>query len=204
MNQSKEILIAGIEADARQEEERVLAEAGQQAAEKRKYGDQKVDAVLADARQRADTQSAEIRRKAQSGVELEVRRRALRLRDAVVQDLLARVEEQMRTRIADPDYRKVLLNWIVEAARGLNVAAAEVNAAAGERALMDEALLREAMERLEHRVELTLSEADPLNAQGIVLTSLDGRMAFNNQVRTRIQRHRREIQGMIHETLFEN
>ena len=204
MNQSKEILIAGIEADARQEEEKILAESEQQAADKRKYGDQKIESVLADARERAEKQAEEIKRKMVSSVELEVRRRSLRLRDAVLQDLMKQVEDRMKTRIATPDYRTVFRHWIVEAARGLNVDAAEVNASAAERELIDETLLREAMEVLGHKVALTLSQTDPLGGQGVVLTSVNGRLAFNNQVRTRIQRHQREIQGLIHEALFEN
>lgn len=203
MNQSKEILIASIEADARQEEEKILAEAGQQAADKRKYGGQKIESVLAAARQRAEKQAGEIKRKVASSVELEVRRRSLRLRDTILQDLMKQVEDRMKTRIAAPDYRAVLRHWIVEAAQGLNVDAAEVNASAAERGLIDEALLREAMEVLEHKVELTLSKAEPLGGQGAVLTSTNGRLAYNNQVRTRIQRNQREIQSLIHEALFE-
>ena len=83
MNQGNEVLIAGIEADAKQEEEKILAEAGQQAADKLKYGGQKIESVLADARQRAGKQADEIKRKALSAVEMEVRRRSLRLRDTV-------------------------------------------------------------------------------------------------------------------------
>jgi len=204
MNQSKEILIAGIEADARQEEEKILAEAEQQAADKRKYGDQKIESILADTRARAEKQAEDIKRKGVSSVELEVRRRSLRLRDTILQDLIKQVEERMQTRIARPDYRTALLQWIVEAARGLSMDAAEINASAAERKLIDKNLLDEAMKMLEQKVALTLSKDDPLSGQGVVLTSVNGRLAFNNQVRTRIQRHQREIHGLIHDVLFEN
>jgi vacuolar-type H+-ATPase subunit E/Vma4 len=204
MNQSKEILIAGIEADARQEEEKILAEAEQQAADKRKYGDQKIESILADTRARAEKQAEDIKRKGVSSVELEVRRRSLRLRDTILQDLIKQVEERMQSRIARPDYRTALLQWIVEAARGLNMDAAEINASAAERKLIDKNLLDEAMKMLEQKVALTLSKDDPLSGQGVVLTSVNGRLAFNNQVRTRIQRHQREIHGLIHDVLFEN
>lgn len=203
MNQSKEILIAGIETDARQEEEKILAEAERQAADKRKYGGQKIESVLADARQRAEKQAEEIRRKVASGVELEVKRRSLRLRDSILQDLMRQVEERMQVRISDPSYRTVLRGWIAEAARGLNMDAAEVNASAAELELIDDALLREAMELLDDKVELSVSNADPLAQQGVVLTSVNGRLAFNNQVRTRIQRHQREVQSLIHDALFD-
>ena len=203
MNQSKDILIAGIEADATQEEEKILAEAEQQAADKRKYGDQKIESILADTRARAEKQAEDIKRKGVSSVELEVRRRSLRLRDTILQDLIKQVEERMQTRIARPDYRTALLQWIVEAARGLNMDAAEINASAAERKLIDKNLLDEAMKMLEQKVALTLSKDDPLSGQGVVLTSVNGRLAFNNQVRTRIQRHQRDIQNLIHEALFE-
>jgi vacuolar-type H+-ATPase subunit E/Vma4 len=203
MNEGKEFLIAGIEEDAKQEKEEILAEAERQAANKRKYGEQKIAALLADSRQRAEKQAAEIKRKMASGVAVELRRRSLRLRDALLRDLMKRVEEHMKTRIRTPGYRTVLRDWIVEAARGLNVDAAEVNASAEERDLIDQPLLHEAMEMLEQRVELTLSEAGPLPGQGVVLTSTDGRLAYNNQVRTRIQRHQQEIQDLIHGALFE-
>ena len=128
-------------------------------------------------------------------------------REMHVQDirfLIKQVEERMQTRIARPDYRTALLQWIVEAARGLNMDAAEINASAAERKLIDKNLLDEAMKMLEQKVALTLSKDDPLSGQGVVLTSVNGRLAFNNQVRTRIQRHQREIHGLIHDVLFEN
>jgi vacuolar-type H+-ATPase subunit E/Vma4 len=203
MNQSNEVLIAGIEADAKEEEERLLAEAGQQAADKRKYGAQKIEAVRADTRLRSEKQAEEIKRRMNSGVELELRRRSLRLHDAILQDLMKRVEERMKTRITTPGYREVLANWMIEAARGLNVDAAIVNSSAAERELIDDTLLREVMEKLENKVKLTLSESDPLDLQGVVLSSANGRLAYNNQVRTRIRRHRREINDLVLEALFD-
>lgn len=203
MNQSKDILMAGIEADARQEEEQLLAKAAQQAADKRKYGGQKAASILAEARERAEKQTAELLRKENSAVDLEIKRSALKLRDGVVRELMRRVEERMKTRVAEPGYRDVLRDWMVEAARGLAVDVATVNASAAEREQIDDALLQEVMERLDRRVVLTLADSAPLDQQGVVLTSADGRMAYNNQVRTRIRRHRQAVQELIHEHLFE-
>jgi vacuolar-type H+-ATPase subunit E/Vma4 len=52
------------------------------------------------------------------------------------------------------------------------------------------------------QVELTLSDAGPLKSQGVILTAADGRTAFNNQVRTRMLRNKREIQMLIYNSLF--
>jgi vacuolar-type H+-ATPase subunit E/Vma4 len=52
------------------------------------------------------------------------------------------------------------------------------------------------------QTSLTLSDARPLQSQGVVLTAADGRTAFNNQVRTRMLRKQREIRMLIYDTLF--
>ena len=52
------------------------------------------------------------------------------------------------------------------------------------------------------QVELTLSDAEPLKSQGVVLTAADGRTAFDNRARTRMLRNKREIQMLIYDSLF--
>ena len=41
-----------------------------------------------------------------------------------------------------------------------------------------------------------------LKGQGVVLTTMDGRMAFNNQIRTRMLRKQRQIQKQVYDRLF--
>lgn len=205
-NPSKAALISGIEADANQESEKLIADAEKQAAEKRKYAAKKRDSLMVDAKKRGQEQADAIKRKVISGVELEIKRRSLRIRDTVMQDIMTRVEEQLKTRIDTPEYRRYLRDWIVEAACGLDVETAQLNASSAERELIDEALLREVIEQVNQKagksINVTLSADAPLEGQGVVLTSADGRMAFNNQVRTRMLRHRHKIQMMIYEALF--
>ncbi len=203
----KDALINGIETDAAQEAQAILAEAEKQAGEKRKYGEKKVADLLAEGRQRAQEQAESIQRKVLSEVELEVKRRSLKVRDTVMQEVMKRVEAKLKVRIADADYRVTLREWVVEAARGLAVDTAQLNASAAERELLDTGLLQEIRDVVKERsgraVTLTLSEAAPLEAQGVLVTATDGRMAFNNQVKTRILRNRRKIQALIHQALFE-
>ena len=81
-------------------------------------------------------------------------------------------------------------------------AAAEVNASKPELPLIDSKLLREAESKVKElcgrTVTLSKSAGDPLSAQGVVVTSRDGRRAFNNQVRTRLLRSQTEISRLIH------
>jgi vacuolar-type H+-ATPase subunit E/Vma4 len=206
VEQGKAALISGIEADAHAEEQRLLADAQAQAAEKKKYAQQKIESILDEARSKAAEQAESIKRKAISGVELEIKRRNLQVRDSLIQDLMDRVEKRLAATIDEPDYRTVLTNWIVEAAIGLDAEAATVNASQRERPLIDTAMLEQARQAVLSKtgksVTLTLSDAPPLKGQGVVLTSHDGRMAFNNQVRTRMLRKQRQMHKLIYDGLF--
>ena len=103
-------------------------------------------------------------------------------------------------------YSAVLLDWITEAALGLGADKAQVNASSEERSLITEALLAQACQQVNTRtgktMQLTLADADPLDTQGILLTAADGRVAFNNQVKTRIMRNQRTIHQLIYEAVF--
>jgi len=199
-------LISGIEADARSEEERLVKDAETQAAEKIKYARKKADSLMDEARDKATAQGERIKQKAISEAEREIKRRALRMRDTLTQDIVTRTGEKLNAMIGDPDYRTILGNWITEAAIGLGADAAQVNASAPELPLIDESLLADVRERVNVQtgkpITLTISDAEPLEPQGVVLTTVDGRMAFNNQVETRIARKRREIQMLIYNAVF--
>ncbi|MHC4144477.1 MAG: V-type ATP synthase subunit E [Planctomycetota bacterium] len=206
VDKEKAALIAGIEADARSEEKRIVAEAETQAAEKRKYSEKKIESLLDEARKKAKEQAENAKKKIVSAAELEVKRCSMRVRDSVVQDIMDRAEKKLSTMTGDENYRSVLVSWITEAAIGLGVESALVNASQEERALINDHILSEIARRIQkqtgRQTSLTLSDARPLQSQGVVLTAADGRTAFNNQVRTRMLRKQREIRMLIYDTLF--
>ena len=202
----KAALIAGIEKDARAEQEKIIDEARVQAAEKKKYSEKKVESLLAEARAKAQEQAEAAKKKIISAAEREVKRRSMGIRDVVMQEIMDRVERKLGSMAGDENYRSALIGWLTEAAIGLDAKSARVNASAQERRIIDERMLSEVSRRVRKQtgrpVELTLSDAEPLKSQGVVLTAADGRTAFNNQVRTRMLRKKREIQMLIYSTLF--
>ena len=206
VEKEKAALISGIETDARAEEEKIIQEAGILAAEKRKYSEKKVESLLNDARKKAEEQAETAKEKIISAAEREVTRRSMRVRDAVMQDIMDRAEKKLSSMTGDENYRSVLVNWITEAAVGLGAESARINASEEERALINDQLLSEIARKIQkqtgRQTSLTLSDAKPLQSQGIVLTAADGRTAFNNQVRTRMLRKQREIRMLIYNTLF--
>lgn len=206
VEKEKAALISGIETDAQAEVEKIIAEADKKAAEKRQYAEKKIESVLNEARQKAAEQAETAKRKIISGAELEVKRRSMHVRDAVMQDILGRAEKKLDSMIGDANYISVLTGWIEEAAIGLDAESAQVNASEKERALINDQLLSEVAERIHtqtgRQVILTLSDSQPLKSQGVVLTAANGRTAFNNQVKTRMLRKQREIRTVIYNALF--
>lgn len=203
-NESK-ALISGIESDARKEADKILGEAKKRASELRMYTEKQVESILREAEKKARTQSEAIEKKVLSGVEIEVKRKFLYLKEKIFSEVLSRVKEEFKSLIQTPSYRTVLLNWIVEAAVGLGVDEGIVSTSKNEQHLIDQELLRRAEKQvsdiLGKNVKLRLSRNSGTQ-QGIVLTASDGRTAFNNQVATRLLRYQRKIRDLIYTKLF--
>lgn len=206
MEKGKEALISSIEADAQAEVEKVIQEARDRAAEKKAYTQKKAESLLQEARDKATVQADSIKRKITSSVDLEIKRRSLHVQNVIVQDIQDRVIQAMAAKVKTAKYAKTLETWIVEAAAGLGAKSAQVNASAAERKLLTKAVLDRAVAQVKKQtgdaVTLALSEAEPLALQGVILTSEDGRTAFNNQVKTRLSRNQRQIKRLIHDALF--
>ena len=199
-------LISGIESDARIEEKEIIKEAEKRAAEKRRYSEKKIEALLKDAQSEAQRQAQAIMEKMLSAVDLELKRHSMSVRSDLVQIVMNRVEDKLASMTGDENYRSVLINWIVEAFVGLGAESAQINASKKERAFIDDRLLSEVKEKIhmqtDKQAQLQLSDAESLASQGVVLTAADGRTAFNNQVKTRMLRKQREIQMLIYNAVF--
>ena len=202
----KAALIASIEKDAQSEADAILAEARKLADEQKAYGEKQAQAILKKADEKAAEQSKAAKKKILSGIDVEVKRRIMHAQDSLLKTILNRVEEKLYARIKNKQYRKTLLNWVIEAAIGLDANAAGISAPKDELAYIDKAFLSEAEKKVKsytgRPVALSLSDNPQKRMQGIILTAEDGRTAFNNQVRTRIVRNEREIRKRIYDTLF--
>ena len=203
---NKRELIKGIKKDAEDEALRIVAEARQVIADRKKAVEVQAAAILKEAENNARTQVEAIMRWNKSAIMAETRRITLKNREEIIQEVLNRAEQKLLARIADAGYSGILLNWIVEAAIGLNAEQAAVNASKKEKELITEALLKKAEKKIDEiidkKVALSLSSAAPLLAQGVVLTTKDEKIAFNNQVPTRLLRYQSEIRKIIYDQLF--
>ena len=205
-SQGQASLIASIESDVQAEEAKILQDAVEQVSQREQYTDKKIESMSNEARQKAAGQGEMIRSKAISQAELEIKRRRLRARNEIICRIMSMVEQKLGLMISNDMYREVLIGWIVEAALALNINTATISASAEERAVIDESLIDEVRARIQQSGSrsMTIRLADePASAlQGIILTTENGRMAYNNQVKTQLLRRQRDIQRLIHDTLF--
>ena len=201
-------LIAGIVQDASKEAERVLAEAKKAAAERIKAAQDQGRAVIQQAESKVEEQAARIRTQSASSMRMERRRISLKLREQAVQEALTRVRQRLVDMIGSPEYRDVLLAWIVEGAIGLGAAETTVNAPTRELKQIDKKMLQAAESKVKEltgkKVTLTVASGDPLVPQGVVVKAAGGRVEFNNQVATRLQRLQSEIRKQIQDVLWKN
>jgi vacuolar-type H+-ATPase subunit E/Vma4 len=199
-------LIEGIAQDAQAEARRLVEEAEKAAAERRAASARQAGEILEEARRKAGEQAAALKRQAASTAKMETKRIALRVREQAARQVLEQARAKLEAMVGSPEYREVLLGWIVEAAIGLGQPEAAVNASAAELPLLDQGLLAEAERRVQalggRAVRLSRLEGGPLAGQGVVLVGRGGRLTYNNQVSTRLLRRQTEIRKMIYDGLW--
>jgi V/A-type H+-transporting ATPase subunit E len=201
-------LIAGLAQDAAKEAERILSEAKKAAEERIKAVQDQAAAMVQQAESKAEEQAERTRSQTASSLRMERRRISLRLREQAVQEVFSRVRQRLTEMVGSPQYREVLLSWIVEGAIGLGAVEAAVNASAAELKQIDKSMLQAAEVKVKEltgkKVILAVATGDPLIAQGVVVKAADGRVEFNNQVATRLQRLKSEIRKQIQDVLWKN
>ena len=199
-------LIKGIEKDARCEAQGIIAAAEEVAANRHTSGKLQLDSIMKEAQESAKQRVMEIKRNNGSTIVMETRRLRLKLRDRIINQVLGMVKEKLKKMTQNPEYTTVLQDLIVEAAIGLNLDRASVNASEIERDKINGQTIKRAEKELKaltgREIRLEIALAPPLPGQGIVLTSTDKRIAFNNQVTTRLLRYQSEIRKMISRELF--
>ena len=203
----KEAILSGIKKDAESEAARILEDSRRRAEDRKESAEKQAKSIVREAEKSLADQKESIRRSVQSGQENSIKRMHLTSLDRVIREVVQKAEEKLERMIEDPAYRKVILEWIVEAGVGLDTHAAGVRASAKEELRIDDDLLKEARKRIEELtgrpIALARSEERPMTVQGVVLSSEDGKRAYNNLVKTRIERYRTEIRDLIYRRVFD-
>jgi vacuolar-type H+-ATPase subunit E/Vma4 len=199
-------IISGILADADAEVANMIATAEEQAASNLARANEQATTILREARERVAAQVAAIQADAIARMATERRRISLRRQEEQIRTLENQVRQHLAGLTSQAGYADILRAWIVEAAIGLSVAAASVNASLAELPLINATLLRAAaadiLAQTGKAVSLRRVDGDPLPGQGVYLVADGGRLAYDNRVAARMDRYRSAIRRIIHSTLF--
>jgi len=194
MDNTDNRLLTGIIEQAEISAEKAIANAQQQASQ-----------ILSDASSRSKREVAiEIREREAKLQQIQFKLQAnlaSAKRKAALKQMDEGYDEVMRRLIAKLDAKTIsshLASWIAEAAIGLDLKQAKV--AFDPKCPVTEELLAQAAKLVEQStgstVELSL-DPKPIRGYGVVLSSLDDKVSFNNQVEIRLRRFDRVIRTMI-------
>ena len=194
------LLLSGILKDAEKEAEKKLADAHANA-----------EKIIAEAKDKAerDCQNEkalfDIKMKSlalQKDSDKEAFDRVLQLKrlDASYEKVLALVAKRWEEVIKTTDFSTVLTSWIAEAALGLNLPKAKVSFS--KKAPVTDKMLRDAekllIDALNFKVNLSLDEVNT-NEVGVVVSSLDDKVSYNNLISTRSRRFKKQIKDIVQE-----
>ncbi len=201
MNMESNPLVSGIIQSAREKAAEILEKAKDEA-----------DSIIVDAEKRAsDSVAAEehslslrleqIRLRKESAMKSMERASELRLLDAsygeVMEEVSARLEAKLEDRTTS---RNILIDWIAEAALGLDRKEAKVSFSG--KTPITEDMLREAEKKVNQLTGAVLSlslDDQRLGNLGVCVSSIDGKVSYSNQLDVRIRRFQRDIKRIIQE-----
>ena len=165
-----------------------------------------IKSVERDAAKKIDQQINVIEKNSISSIKVEKKRIALQIREKLINTVIDKVRVKISEKAETDAYKEILKGWILEASVGLGEIEVEVNGSKRELEIMTEDYIKD-VEKQYHdltggKIKINKSSANPLFAQGIVLTSLNHKTAFNNQVPTRLLRYQSEMRKTIHSEFF--
>jgi vacuolar-type H+-ATPase subunit E/Vma4 len=191
-------LLDGIIANAKAESATILERASAEEFELAEMYRLKIQEAK-DAEQRAmQAQLDEILRKEESAMRNTQRKSVLQQGDYLWSLVMDSVSRKMGVLVSKPSYKEILVHWIAEAVIGLDRDTAVVRCSFKEKVTPQ--MLKEAealvLANTGRIVSLSFNN-EPLSAQGVVVSSVDGKVAYNNQVATRIGRYGRELKDLM-------
>lgn len=192
-------------ADAREQAEKIIRNAGVGAAAEKKKTEREIEKIEQDARSGWEARIEKIRTREVSIARIESRRILLNAREEAVSKVFAEIEEGLGRLRADRDrYRASLSDLAVEAVTAVGGHGVFLKFSEADRGLVDDALLGEVRSRFRSvaggtAFEVEFEEGD--NGGGCVAASPDGRIVLDNTLGRRLEMMRSEFRALIVEEL---
>ena len=196
MDTTQNRLLTGILEEAQQKAEQILSEAKEDAKRIEEEAERKAIAEIESERRELEQKLKHIQLRLEANLGSARRKASLREVDERYQQILHQVISALDAKTIEG----YLPQWIAEAAIGLDLKRAKV--AYSRQCPVTQKHLDAAMalvkEATGSQVELEL-DPKPIRSLGVVVSSMDGSLSFNNQVDIRVKRFDRVIRHMIQE-----
>lgn len=189
-------LLSGILEQADQAAKKTLLEAKQQAKAIMEEAKLKAQSEMEAEKRSLEQKIRQVQLRLQANMTSAKRRAVLRQGDDRYQEVQKRVTSLIDAKTIEP----YLPQWIAEAALGLDLKEAKV--ASSTLCPVTEAQLQMAVNLVKKATgsDIVLHlDAKPIRSLGVVVSSLDGMVSFNNQVDIRLRRLDRVLRSMIQE-----
>ncbi len=200
MTSEENPLIRGILDDARKKADAIIGKANEEAASIISEGGKRAEKERSSAEKSYALRLEQIKLREESAKRNIDRLSELKNLDSSYKEIMAEVERRIDKRMSEPGFSDVIVDWIAEAAIGLDRKDAKV--AFSVRTPVTDEILQRAEKKV---LDLTGAEVnltiDPvrISGAGVMLSSMDGKVSYNNQLGVRIRRYQRDIKRIVQE-----
>ena len=187
-------LLTGILEQADQAAKKILQEASQQAKAIVEEANKRAMSEIEAERRALELKMKQVQLRLQANMASAKRKAILRHGDDLYQEVLGRVISLLDAKTIEP----YLPQWIAEAALGLDLKEAKVSSST--QCPVTETHLAMATALIKKATGSTIVlhlDTKPIRSLGVVVSSLDGMVSFNNQVEIRLRRLDRVLRAMI-------
>ena len=200
MIEKENALISGILEDAERRADDIIQKAKLDAEDIIRQGKEDVVRALEDERRTAEFRIRQLELKEESAKRNIDRLSELKNIDASYQLIMERVDRRIDQMVEDGSIRNAIVGWIVEAAIGLDLESAVVSSS--KECPVDEKMLKEASDLIYRKTGATIElKADRklVGELGVVVSSEDGFVRYDNLLSVRKRRYMREIRKIVQE-----
>jgi len=204
---SSEELRKEIQEQSQTEAEAILRQAEKEARKIMENAQAEAEKVRSNILKKAEMQAEAVRRRIFSSVHLEIKRKILEDREALLSRLFQKVEDKLNTFRTHRDYVAFLKKLLMEGVLALDAEALRILAGEIEKKLLTRKVLSEIEKEMASKkgktVTLSLSD-ETLTEGGVVLVSSDGRTKFDNRFSTRMERMKDEMRVFAMKRVIES
>ncbi len=167
--------------------------------------EKRLERMLMEGERRAGKSGFEIREKKKQFTRMYSNKIKLRNREIFIEKIISDAVLRIDQMISSTNYPEILVDLILEAVVGLNHEKVVLNCSKEEKVAISSPLLSRIAYRAEEitgqDISITLSREPSSKSRGVVLTTSDGRVSYNNQISARLIRKKRKLEIIIRESI---